>query len=421
MSVKVEKGNEFEKNSLLLFSLMMGANIFNYLFQIVLGHLLSVGDYGILNTLMSMVTIMSIPNLLLVMVMAKYTATYSVCGKKNNIIALMFFGVKVASVLAVLLVFCGFGMADYISQIFNIGEKNYFIIITYVVGVTLIVSIAIGALQGLKRFFDYGIQNLINVGCKLIFSIFLVYAGLKLYGVLIALLIGIILSGIYAYYKIIKLLGKPDKKSSIMLPYLEIVKYSIGTFVAQACITVMTNGDILLVKAFFSETETGIYSSAMVLGKIAMYIAGAVVAALFPMVAEAYAKKQDTRNLLLKALLYGGGSSIICSLGLVFLGHFFISILFGERYIQAFQYLPYVCLFIVPLTFLTVIMNFVLAIGKVSFFSISVLISCILAVTLITYEHSSVEMMLVVIGVVLFITAAVNIAVAYKQCNDCKC
>lgn len=37
---------EFEKNSLLLFVLMMSANVCNYLFQIVMGNLMEVEQYA---------------------------------------------------------------------------------------------------------------------------------------------------------------------------------------------------------------------------------------------------------------------------------------------------------------------------------------------------------------------------------------
>lgn len=405
----MSKDKEFEKNSLILFVLMMGANVFNYLFQIILGKLLAVEDYGILNTLMSMVTILSIPNLLFVMVVARYTAIYSAYNENKKINALLRFGIKIALVVAVVLLVFGALGADFLCGIFGISESNYFIMITIVVGITLIASIAIGVLQGLKKFFNYGIQNLANVGCKLFFSVILVYLGMGLYGVLVALLIGIVVACVYSYRHAIKSIGTIKEKVKIELPYKEIIRYSFGTFIAQLCITVLTNGDILLVKMFFSETEAGIYSSAMVLGKIAMYIAGAVVAALFPMVAEAYAKGKETKGLFIKALFYGGGSAVACSCGLVFFGELIIKILFGSRYELALAYLPYVCLFIVPLTFLTVIMNYVLAIGDTKAFSVSTLGGCIIIVAVIAYRHVSIEGMLIVIGSVLSIVAVYNI------------
>ena len=155
----------------------------------------------------------------------------------------------------------------------------------------------------------------------------------------------------------------------------------------------------------------------MVLGKIAMYIAGAVVAALYPMVAEVYVKGKNTKGLFIKALIYGGGSASICSFGLVVFGELVIKILFGTRYQMALRYLPYVCLFIVPLTFLTVVMNFVLAIGDTKFFSITTMSGCLVLVLIIIKTHTSIESMLIVVGIILTIVTLINIWNAFSKCK----
>lgn len=59
-----------------------------------------------------------------------------------------------------------------------------------------------------------------------------------------------------------------------------------------------TNGDMFLVKYYFDDTTAGIYSSVMVLGKIAMYISAAIIAALFPMVVEKVSRGEDTLHCL---------------------------------------------------------------------------------------------------------------------------
>lgn len=42
---------EFERNSLIVFSISMLSNVINYLYQIIMGNLLSPSDYGLVNTL----------------------------------------------------------------------------------------------------------------------------------------------------------------------------------------------------------------------------------------------------------------------------------------------------------------------------------------------------------------------------------
>lgn len=90
---------------------------------------------------------------------------------------------------------------------------------------------------------------------------------------------------------------------------------------AQGCVIALTNGDILLVKAYFDDTQAGLYSSASVIGKIAMYVSTAIVATLFPMVVEKHQKGESTEKLFWKAMLYGGGMAVICAVSMVLFGN----------------------------------------------------------------------------------------------------
>ena len=73
----MKKLQEFEKNSMILFVLLMGANGCNYLFQIIAGNLMEVEDYGVVNTVLGLVGILAIPTTMISMVSARYTAIFA--------------------------------------------------------------------------------------------------------------------------------------------------------------------------------------------------------------------------------------------------------------------------------------------------------------------------------------------------------
>ena len=50
--MKKFKLGEFERNSAIVFAISMLANVVTYLYQIVMGNLLSPADYGTINTLL---------------------------------------------------------------------------------------------------------------------------------------------------------------------------------------------------------------------------------------------------------------------------------------------------------------------------------------------------------------------------------
>ena len=64
----MKKLQEFEKNSMILFVLLMGANGCNYLFQIIAGNRMEVEDYGVVNTVLGLVGILTIPTTMISMV-----------------------------------------------------------------------------------------------------------------------------------------------------------------------------------------------------------------------------------------------------------------------------------------------------------------------------------------------------------------
>ena len=68
---------EFEKNSFMLFVLMMSANVCNYLFQIVMGNLMEVEQYAQANTVVSLVGVLSIPTTIITMISARYIFSYN--------------------------------------------------------------------------------------------------------------------------------------------------------------------------------------------------------------------------------------------------------------------------------------------------------------------------------------------------------
>lgn len=408
------KKKSFEYNSILLFVMMMAANGCNYVFQIVIARLLGdAGQYAVVNTLISLLSVFLIPNTLMVMVTAKYTALYEAAQEQEKRNAVLMKLRKYTVRIAV----CMAGVGMCISPLIADGLKLWHV--TYVWGVLIVTTVMVlsavyvGALQGAQEFFRYGMQNLLNMLCKLFFSVLFVLLGWGVHGVLGALGVGAAAVYIYSFgYTRSYFIGTD---ANALENYGEIKKYIWGTLLLQVSMTFMTNGDMLLVKAFFDEAEAGIYSSAMVIGKIVLYISGAVVSTLFPMVAAEHAAGHDTRFLLKKAFLYGGGMTVLCAAVLIVSGKWMVGILFGPVYEGAVRYLPAICAYVVPLTFLTIISNFLAALGKMKLVSVSLSVCCLAAYVTALVLHQSITQMLCVIGCVMFLVFLADMIAAFGK------
>lgn len=409
-ALKNRKSESFEANSIMLFALMMIANICNYLFQIIIGHMVQIEQYAQINAIVSLVGILSIPTTIITMISARYIALNSAGNNDESVNEIIKVMLKFAIIIGIVIACIILLFLNNISTLFKLDSKHYVLGTLIITIVNLCFSITAGTLQGMKSFFQYGMQTILVAAGKLFFSVFLIWAGWKVYGVIFAILIGTGIATCYGVYYVKKTVSEEkesSEKSSVDIR--EFMRYSIGTIVAQGCVIALTNGDVLLVKAYFTDTEAGLYSSAAVIGKIAMYVSTAIVATLFPLVVEKYQKGESTQGLLKKAMLYGGGVAIFCAIGMITLGRFVIGVLFGERYLQAIEMLPPVCIYVVALTFITILMNYLLAIDKIKMFGSVMVIAVALIVGCSELFHESVMQVMIMAGSMLFVAFGVNV------------
>lgn len=412
----MKKDHSFEKNSLIIFVLMQLANVCNYLFQIFTGNLMSVEDYAVLNTLVSLYALFCMPNTIISLICAKFFAEINSEEEKGAIIKTLMLLVEVVIALIVVV---GVIITPLLGSGFGIDNYSYLIVVIAMSVVSIIYYLAYGILQGMQNFVRMGIQSFIASFLKFALTIVFLILGMRIFGALAGILIGTIIAMIYGIYPLRESVVEAFKtKKRKKIP--NFVKFIIGNFIAQGCIIAYTNGDILLIKYYFDSSEAGVYSSAMVIGKIAMYVSTAVVATLFPMVITKKKLGESTKSLFLKALLYGGGASVICSVLMILLGDYVIGIMFGERYAQAVGYLSSVCIYVVPLTFNVILMNYLIALDKLKHFSISSLIGIVLILTSISLKHESIMQVMSIVGFVLTVVFVYNVVVLAIQSKEKK-
>ncbi len=89
---------EFERNSLVVFAITMIANVLSYLYQIVMGNVLTPADYGTVNTLLSLSVVVGVPSGIISALTATYTAKYHAHGETFAIAAFMHGMLRVAAV-----------------------------------------------------------------------------------------------------------------------------------------------------------------------------------------------------------------------------------------------------------------------------------------------------------------------------------
>ena len=405
------KEHEYEMNSMLLFMIMMTANLLNYLFQVVMGKTLTVVEFGTLNALLSIIALFSVLSTIITMVTAKSTAAYLADSQPAKVRMFFTYITKLTFWCALIVLIAGIGFSSSISDLLNI-ENSYQVTGTMViVSCSMFVATTTGILQGQKRFFHYGISGLLTTVIKLSLSVVLVAVGFGLFGILFAILLGTILSYTYGLMFIRKTILVSQSiyrgnsiDSNLMLHDIALVLF------AQVCISLFVNGDILVVKALFSPKEAGVYSMTMIFGKISMYITTAIVAVLFPMVTEKSRNGLETKHLLIKSLLYTGGLSIMCAVGINLTAKSLVGMLFGVDYLITLPLLLPASTYIIPVTLLIILVNYQIAIGRVMIMNRTLIFSLFGCSISIWLFHTSISQMLYSMAAVLFAGIVVNTA-----------
>lgn len=395
--------NTFEKNSFILFVMMMFTNVCNYLFQIITGRLLTVEEYALENTLLSLLTICCIPGSVLSLIAVNYAAKASLgTGDFGMPEVIRLLGRFISVVTAFLFIAALLG-AGRISAFFGIEDARYLVFLFFLAAASLLHQSVYSIQQGMQKFARMGIQNLLLTLGKLVIGCMLILAGWNVYGVLTGILLGTAAAVLYGMKPVRRHVkeaflqsGRPDLRD------MGIGEYTAGAVVIQCCMVVFTNGDMLLMKYYFSDTQAGIYSSAMVIGKIAMYVSSAAAAALFPAVVEMEARGEDSRKVLAKAFYYGGGACLACQTGMLVFGREVIGLLFGQKYLESIRYLPAVCFFVAPLTFVTMLMNYFLARSLVRIFAVTMLLGLAACMILTAFYHETMEGVMGICGGVLW-------------------
>ncbi len=409
---------ELERSSSIIFVLSMGANLINYIFQIVMGRMLSVTNFGIMNTCFSIFMFAFLPSSVFALAVSKYTAELSVKNEKEKIPYFIKEMFTKAGIIGIIVAIVMILLAPSIRTFLAIDTPYIIELLALAIGLGVVSPVISGGLQGLKKFINLGLFSIITATVKLLVSIILVFLGFSLYGIMGALIISACISIVYGAL-IIKKHFKGVRPQNPGIRNHLILRFILISLTTSICLAVFTNIDMIMIKHFFSETEAGLYSSAMQFGKILLYVPNALVMAMFPIAAEENTRSGNSFPILKKSMIYCGLITIVAAVILNLFPQFFIGLLFGTKYLDATQFILPVCLMTIPLGLSTTIMNFSLAINRTKFLAYSMIAGCVTDLLLIYFvSHTTIfEILwtLIWVGIAMLLSNIIYLYVIYSK------
>lgn len=385
----------FISGSAIIFLGTFFANILNFIFNIFMGRVLSVSDYGILASLNSLILIFALVAESFVPTVVHFAGTYFAKGEIEKIRGIWFQANKIAVFLGGLSILFFTFFAKNIGNFLNINNNILIFLVGIVVFFGFMGSLNRGILQARLSFKYISFISAFSAVIKLGVGIVLIFLGYKVFSAIYGFLLSFIVLYILIFIPIIKFLKTSGNQSSLT-SITKLLSYGAPASIALFSLTFFITSDILLVKHFFPAKEAGIYAGMSLIGKVIYFFTAPIITVMFPIIVHKYSREENYTNTFKLAFFFVFLlSSAITALYFI-MPDFTIKLFFkNQEYLTIAPLLGYFGIFITLYSLLAVLTNFYLSVKRTKIF-ILIVSAIIMQMILIWFNHSSFSQVLMI-------------------------
>ena len=321
------------RQNLILFSGGLVAGVGGFVYHAIAGRVLGPEVYGQVAFLIAVYAVGTAPALILVVVLARYTATLAARGDAG-ISSLLARTIRLVAIPCLIAIIFTALLARPVASFEHLGSTIPVLILGFSIALIWQVAIPRGILQGLQRFTALSL----NLGLELVVRttavVALLAAGYAVSGAMAAVLLGLI----FAF--IIGLVALRDhlRRAATRVHLRVMAGYSLTAAWGIIGVQILYNQDVILAEHYLNSHFGGIYGGLNKIGTILYFLTLSVSQVLFPRVVEAVAREQHPGRILLYSAgiltLLGAGALLVFGVvpGLV------VGILFGPSFKDAVPY-----------------------------------------------------------------------------------
>lgn len=344
----------FVRNSLVLFAGTMAGNVFNYAFHFSLGRIMPAETYGALQSLIALLTIVSVPAAALTMIATKYGAIAKARGD-------YFFGHHLFSYLNKKIIKYGWPFiiigiisVPFTKSFLKIDDTFAVVFLWVLAALAFFGSVSIGILSGWQKFGAINTAGIIGTGIKLLLGVLLAYLGFGLDGILF----GLVLAGIAGYFISVnglKFLIYPFRSDTsngasgqqeglAPMDFSSVRGYVSAALTGTLGLVALGNTDIILAKHILDPELAGAYGALSVVAKVIFFATGVIATVLFSMSSESVEKNNNNGEPQSFFVFWSAFALTIflSAIAVVFYflaPEFVMKIFFGSKYLAAAPYL----------------------------------------------------------------------------------
>lgn len=363
------------------------ANIFNFIFNLYMSRTLSIIDYGILASLISVILLFALAADSFVPIVVIFAGEYLAKGEEEKVAELFIKMKKISLIIGgiILLIFVFF--ESVIGNFLNIHNPFLLLLVGITVFFGFIGSINRAILQARLSFGYFTFIGVCSSIFKLLIGVLLVFLGFKVIGAMGAFTLSFFIAYCLSLLPLLPLFRYKNKVRHVTITKL--FTYGLPSIISLMSLTFFITSDILLVKHFYSPTEAGLYAGLSLLGKVIFFFSAPISLVMFPLIVQRYAKQENFTGLfkvsLFLVIAASLGITLIYSLFPEFFIHLFLK---KDEYLALRPFVGLYGIFFTLYSCASVIVNFYLSIKKTKVF-IPLLFSAILQFVLLLIYHSN--------------------------------
>ena len=372
------------RQNLTLFIGGLVAGIGGFVYHAIAGRVLGPTTYGEVAFLIAVYSVGTAPALILIVVLARYTATLIARGDVG-VRTLMTRTIRLVAIPGLIAVLVTTLIARPVADFEHLGSALPVLILGFSIAIVWQVAIPLGILQGLQRFTSLSLNLGLEMVVRTTVAFGLLTAGYAVSGAMAAVFIGLAFCFGLGLFSLRDHFGK----SGTRVPLRAMFGFSLTAAAGIIGIQVLYNQDVILAVHYLSGHAGGIYGGLNKIGTILFFLTLSVSQVLFPRVVEAVAKEQHPGRILAQSAgiltALGAGALLVFAVvpGLV------VGILFGPGFRDATPYVLAVGVIGLSLSLDNLLVQFLMAVHDRTFVPI-LAAACIAEAVLIVLFHNGV-------------------------------
>ena len=345
----------------------LASGLLGYAYQIVISKLLSAADFGMVSALMALMSILIVPVGAYTMVLTRNYAAYHARRDLPGLSYLYKGSWKQVSVAAAMVIIGVISLWPALGKYLNTPPGAYSLVFSLLVAITVLTPPNAAFFQGTQRFNWVAVNGIIGQFGKLVFGALFIAWGWSVNGAMLGIILATFFVLMLNTKVVLACLSSARNQKHIEQESRETFRTVFPVLVANVAFTALSQLDLVLVRANFEAEAAGEFAVAAIFGKAVMYLPGAIVIALYPMVAENEANKKSSVGLLFQGLVLAIVLSAAFGALYYLISDKLIELIYGQKYAESIEVLRYYSLAMIPMAIVMVMEFFLMAKRRVLF------------------------------------------------------